>query len=47
MARLEGRVVLEEIVTSMPHFALDGPLRRTSTYTTRGFESLTIAVDSD
>jgi cytochrome P450 len=46
VARLEGRVVLEEIVMSMPSFALDGPVRRTSTYTTRGFESLPIAVDS-
>ncbi len=46
VARMEGRVVLEEIVTGMPDFGLDGPARRTDTYTTRGFESLPIALAS-
>jgi cytochrome P450 len=42
LARLEGRMVLEELVRSMPEFSLDGPAERTKTYTTRGFESLPI-----
>jgi cytochrome P450 len=42
LARLEGRVVLEELVGSMPEFSLDGPAQRTKTYTTRGFDTLPI-----
>ena len=45
LARLEGRVVLEELVRTMPDFSLDGPVERTSTYTTRGFESLPLVVE--
>jgi cytochrome P450 len=44
LARLEGRVVLEEITQSMPEFSLSGAAERTRTYTTRGFESLPISV---
>lgn len=44
LARLEGRVVLEELVRSMPEFSLDGPVERTKTYTTRGFESLPVVL---
>jgi cytochrome P450 len=43
LARLEGRVVLEEVTRRMPDFALAGPARRTRTYTTRGFDSLSVA----
>jgi cytochrome P450 len=42
LARLEGRLVLEEVVRSLPEFARVGSARRTETYTTRGFESLPI-----
>jgi cytochrome P450 len=45
LARLEGRVVLEELLRSMPEFSLNGAGERTSTYTTRGFESLPIVVE--
>jgi cytochrome P450 len=45
LARLEGRVVLEELLRSMPEFSLNGPGERTSTYTTRGFESLPVVVE--
>jgi cytochrome P450 len=44
LARLEARVVLEELVRSMPEFRLDGPAERTKTYTTRGFESLSVVL---
>jgi cytochrome P450 len=44
LARLEGRIVLEELVRVMPEFSLHGPGERTSTYTTRGFESLPVVV---
>jgi cytochrome P450 len=45
LARLEGRIVLEELLRSMPDFTVAGPVARTSTYTTRGFESLPVAVN--
>jgi cytochrome P450 len=45
LARLEGKVVLEELVHTMPEFSLDAPGQRTSTYTTRGFESLPVEVE--
>jgi cytochrome P450 len=44
LARLEGRLVLEEVVRSLPEFELSGPALRTETYTTRGFESLPIEI---
>jgi cytochrome P450 len=43
LARLEGRVVLEEVTRNMPDFVLDGRPQRSSTYTTRGFDSLSVA----
>jgi cytochrome P450 len=45
LARLEVRVVLEELVRTMPEFSLDGPAERTRTYTTRGFESLPLVLE--
>lgn len=44
LARLEGRIVVEELLANIPSFTLNGRLKRTETYTTRGFESLGIAV---
>jgi cytochrome P450 len=42
LARLQGRVVLEETLRSMPRYRLDGPLERIATHNTRGVARLPI-----
>jgi cytochrome P450 len=45
LARLQGRVVLEEVLDAMPRYRLDGPVERIATHNTRGVARLPVAVD--
>lgn len=45
LARLQGRVVLEEVLEAMPHYRLAGPVERIATHNTRGVARLPVAVD--
>ena len=45
LARLEGRVVLEEVLEAMPQYRLDGPVERIATHNTRGVARLPVAID--
>jgi cytochrome P450 len=45
LARLQGRVVLEEVLEVMPQYRLDGPVERIATHNTRGVARLPVAVD--
>jgi cytochrome P450 len=45
LARLQGRIVLEEVLQAIPHYRLDGPLERIATHNTRGVARLPVAVD--
>jgi cytochrome P450 len=45
LARLQGRVVLEEVLEAMPQYRLDGPVERIATHNTRGVARLPVAVD--
>jgi cytochrome P450 len=45
LARLQGRVVLEEVLEAMPQHRLDGPVERIATHNTRGVARLPVAVD--
>jgi cytochrome P450 len=42
LARLQGRIVLEEALTAMPDYRLDGPVERIATHNTRGVARLPI-----
>jgi cytochrome P450 len=44
LARLQGRIVLEETLAAMPHFRLDGPVERLATHNTRGVARLPLVV---
>jgi cytochrome P450 len=44
LARLQGRVVLEEVLEAMPHYRLDGPVERIATHNTRGVARLPVAI---
>jgi cytochrome P450 len=44
LARLQGRIVLEEVLEAMPGYRLDGPVERIATHNTRGVARLPIAV---
>jgi cytochrome P450 len=44
LARLQGRVVLEEVLEAMPHYRLDGPVERIATHNTRGVARLPTAI---
>jgi cytochrome P450 len=41
--RLQGRIVLEEVLKAMPEYRLDGPVERIATHNTRGVARLPIA----
>jgi cytochrome P450 len=43
LARLQGRVVLEETLQAMPGYRLDGPVERIATHNTRGVARLPLA----
>jgi cytochrome P450 len=43
LARLQGRIVLEEMVQAMPAYRLDGPVERIATHNTRGVARLPLA----
>lgn len=45
LARLQGRIVLEETLKAMPHYRLDGPVERIATHNTRGVARLPVTVD--
>jgi cytochrome P450 len=45
LARLQGRIVLEEVLEAMPQYRLDGPVERIATHNTRGVARLPVAVD--
>jgi cytochrome P450 len=45
LARLQGRIVLEEVLKAIPHYRLDGPVERIATHNTRGVARLPVAVD--
>jgi cytochrome P450 len=40
LARLEGRIVLEEVLTAMPEYRISGPVERVPTHNTRGIARL-------
>ncbi len=42
LARLQGRIVLEEVLRAMPSYRLDGPLERLATHNTRGVARLDV-----
>jgi cytochrome P450 len=42
LARLEGRIVLEEVLTAMPEYRIAGPVERVPTHNTRGIARLPI-----
>lgn len=44
LARLQGRVMLEETLRAMPRYRLDAPLERIATHNTRGVARLSITV---
>jgi cytochrome P450 len=45
LARLQGRIVLEEVLKAIPAYRLDGPVERIATHNTRGVARLPVAVD--
>jgi cytochrome P450 len=45
LARLQGRIVLEEVLRAIPDYRLDGPVERIATHNTRGVARLPLAVD--
>jgi cytochrome P450 len=45
LARLQGRIVLEETLNAMPNYRLDGPVERIATHNTRGVARLPVAID--
>jgi cytochrome P450 len=42
LARLEGRVVLEEVLMAMPDYRISGPVGRVPTHNTRGIARLLV-----
>jgi hypothetical protein len=42
LTRLQGRIVLEEVLGAMPRYRLDGPLQRLATHNTRGVARLDV-----
>jgi cytochrome P450 len=44
LARLQGRIVLEEVLRAMPGYRLDGPVARIATHNTRGVARLPLAI---
>ena len=40
LARLQGRIALEEVLSAMPEYRLDGPVERIATHNTRGVARL-------
>jgi cytochrome P450 len=44
LARLRGRIVLQETVAALPHYRLDGPVERIATHDTRGVARLAPAI---
>ena len=42
LARLEGRVVLEEVLTAIPEYRISAPVERVPTHNTRGIARLPI-----
>jgi cytochrome P450 len=44
LARLQGRVVLEEVLDAIPQYRLDGPVERIATHNTRGVARLPLAL---
>jgi hypothetical protein len=44
LARLQGRVVLEEVLEAMPKYRLDGPVELIATHNTRGVARLPVAI---
>jgi cytochrome P450 len=45
LARLQGRIVLEETLAAIPDYRLDGPVERIATHNTRGVARLPLAID--
>jgi cytochrome P450 len=45
LARLQGRVVLEETLAAIPEYRLDGSVERIATHNTRGVARLPLAID--
>jgi cytochrome P450 len=43
LARLQGRIVLQETLAALPHYRLDGPVERIATHNTRGVARLPLA----
>jgi cytochrome P450 len=43
LARLEGRIALEELLRRIPDYEVDGPVLRVATPTDRALESLPVA----
>ncbi|MEA2255145.1 MAG: hypothetical protein QOG35_1190, partial [Solirubrobacteraceae bacterium] len=44
LARLQGRIVLEEVLRAMPGYRLDGPVERIASHNTRGVARLPLAI---
>jgi cytochrome P450 len=44
LARLQGRIVLEEVLRAMPGYRLAGPVERIATHNTRGVARLPLAI---
>jgi cytochrome P450 len=44
LARLQGRIVLEETLAAIPEYRLDGPVERIATHNTRGVAHLPLAI---
>jgi cytochrome P450 len=45
LARVQGRIVLEETLAAIPDYRLEGPVERVATHNTRGVARLPLAVD--
>lgn len=46
LARLQGRIVLEEVAARMPHYEISGPLRRLGKVNSRGLESMPVTISA-